>query len=428
MIRHRLLAAFAVTAASALLVSGCGRAESPEQTGGAAAAELSDGPATGTVTVWAQGTEGEALQDFVKPFEEANPDVQVEVTAVPWDSAQNKYQTAIAGGTTPDIGMLGSDWMPGFRSALTPVPDDIDTSDVFPFAVESTQFDGARYAVPWYVETRVIFYRTDLLQEAGFDEFPADWDGLKDLARAYQEDTGAEFGISLPSGGWNSFLGGLPFAWSNGAEVMNEDQTEWTLDSPEMVESLSYLNSFFEEGLADKSPDTESGSASADLVSGAVPMFLSGPWDIPGLELAGGEGFEDKFGLATIPAGPDGTSTSFAAGANLGVFEDAENPDAAWKLIQWLSEPNVQARWFEAVNDLPAQQSAWDDEALTADPRVAVFGDQLQSVKIAPTLVSWTQVSAAADTQVEQIFRGGKDVEDALAELQSTADSLGTGQ
>jgi multiple sugar transport system substrate-binding protein len=210
--------------------------------------------------------------------------------------------------------------------------------------------------------------------------------------------------------------------------VTDEDQTEWTLDSPEMVESVSYLNSFFEEGLADKSPDTESGSASADLVSGDVPMFLSGPWDIPGLELAGGEGFEDKFGVATIPAGPNGTSTSFAAGANLGVFKDAENPDAAWKLIQWLSEPDVQARWFEAVNDLPAQQSAWDDEALTADPRVAVFGEQLQSVKIAPTLVSWTQVSAAADTQVEQIFRGGKDVEDALSELQSTAESLGTGQ
>lgn len=428
MIRRRNLAiATALTVSAALLLTGCGRTDDP---GGAAepAGEMSDGAATGTVTIWAQGTEGEALQDFVKPFEEANPDVTVEVTAIPWDSAQNKYQTAIAGGTTPDIGMLGSDWMPGFASATAAVPDAIDTSDIFPFALQSTEFDGVNRAVPWYVETRVIFYRTDMMKEAGFDTFPTDWDGLKALALAYKEKAGAEFGIALPSGGWNAFLSNLPFPWSNGAELMDADQTAWTIDSPEMAQGLEYLNSFFQDGLADKSPDVENGSASADLVSGAVPMFLSGPWDIPGLVASGGEGFADKFGVAQIPAPPGGISTSFAAGANLAVFDNAKNPDAAWKLIQWLTEPENQVAWFTAVNDLPSQQSAWDDPALTADPRVGVFGDQLKSVKIAPTVSTWTQVSAEADTQIEQVFRGGKSVEEALQAIQATADSLGTGQ
>lgn len=421
MIRHRFTKVTALTMCSALLLTACGRdaAEGPATQ----PSSLASGPASGTITVWAQGTEGEALKEFVKPFEDANPDVTVEVTAVPWDSAQNKYQTAIAGGTTPDIGMLGSDWMPGFASATAAVPEEIDTSGIFPFALASTEFDGVSRAVPWYVETRVIFYRTDLMEQAGFETFPTDWDGLKELARAYQEN-GAEFGIALPSGGWNSFLGNLPFAWSNGAQVMNEDQTEWTIDSPEMEESLTYLNSFFEEGIADKSPSTESGSASADFVSGNVPMFLSGPWDIPGLETSGGAGFEDKFSVAMIPAAPDGTSTSFAAGANLAVFNDADNPDGAWKLIEWLNEPENQTEWFKAVNDLPAQQASWEDTALTEDPRVSVFGDQLENVKIAPTLTSWAQVSAAADTQIEQIFRGGKAIEQALAEIQSTAESL----
>ena len=116
------------------------------------------------------------------------------------------------------------------------------------------------------------------------------------------------------------------------------------------------------------------------------------------------------------------------AGANLGVFKTAENPDAAWKLVEWLSRPDVQTAWFETVNDLPAQQSSWQDEALTSDPRVGVFGTQLESVKIAPTLTTWTQVSAAGDTQIEQIFRGGKSPADAMAELQQTAESLGTQQ
>ncbi len=423
--KSRITAVAAVAAATALVLSGCGRSDTAGSQDGPA--ELTDGPATGTVTIWAQGTEGEALQEFVKPFEEANPDVTVEVTPVPWDSALNKYQTAVAGGTTPDIGMIGTDWMPGLVSSLQPTPDAIDTSDIFPYAVGTTEFDGVRHGVPWYVETRLIFHRTDLMEEAGFDEFPADWDGFKELAEAYKAN-GAEYAVALPAGGWNGFLGNLPFMWSNGADIVSEDGSEWTFDTPEIVEGLEYVKGFFDEGLADANPDTENSSNAANFVDGSVPMFLSGPWDVPGIADAGGAGFEDKFDVAPIPASPDGTSTSFAAGANLVVFDSAENPDAAWKLIQWLTQPEVQVEWFQTVNALPSQQSAWDDPVLSEDPKVAAFGDQLESVKTAPNFSNWSEVSAAADTYVEQIMRGGKDPAEAMAELQAEADSMGTGE
>ncbi|MGG7449723.1 extracellular solute-binding protein [Plantibacter auratus] len=422
-----MIAVAAISAAAALALTGCGRSADTGASDGAAL-ELDDSPAKGTVTIWAQGSEGEALKDFIKPFEKANPDVTVKVTAVPWDSAQNKYQTAVAGGTTPDIGMLGSDWMPGFQNALSPKPDAIDTSDMFDFATQSTTFDDTQYGVPWYVETRVLFYRTDLAEQAGFGTFPTDWDGFKSLAKAYQTQTGAKYGVVLPSGGWNGFLGSLPFAWSNGAEITNADQTEWTIDTPQVTGAVDYLDTFFTEGIANPNPDGEAGSTASNFVDGSVPMFISGPWDIPGLKTAGGPGFEDKFAVAQIPASTDGTSTSFAAGANLTVFKAAKNPDAAWKLIKWLSDPKVQVDWFSTVNDLPAQQSAWKDSKLTEDPKVAVFGDQLRSVKIAPTLSTWAQVSAAADTTLEQILRGGKDPAEALKDLQQQAEALGTGK
>lgn len=427
MIRRNMAAATAVTATLALMLSGCGRSNDRPQND-VSASRLANGPATGTVTIWAQGTEGEALADFLKPFKEKNPGVEVKVTPIPWDSAQNKYQTAIAGGTTPDIGMLGTDWMPTFASALRPTPAEIDTSDIFPVSRQTTTIGGAQLGVPWYVETRVIFYRTDLMKKAGFESFPKDWQGFKALAKAYQDKAGAKYGVVLPSGGWNGFLSNLPFVWSNGADVMNADQTKWTFDSPKMVESLEYVNSFFKEAIANKNPDSESASTASAFVDGTVPMFISGPWDIPGLKTAGGAGFEDKFAVAPIPAPPGGTSTSFAAGANLTVFKNSKNPDAAWKLIQWLTQPDVQVGWFKAVNDLPSRQSAWKDTALTSDPKVSVFGEQLKSVKTAPALTTWTQVSAAADTEIERVIRGGKSSQDAVKQLQSTADSLGTGE
>ncbi|WP_205855639.1 extracellular solute-binding protein, partial [Phytoactinopolyspora endophytica] len=297
MVRRTAISAAMV---SLLILTGCGRSDDDAEQQDAE--NLSSGPATGTIDVWAQGTEGEALPEFIEEFEAENPDVTVNVTAVPWDSAQNKYQTAIAGGTTPDIGMLGTDWMPTFGNALLPTPDELDTSGMFPASVESTNLDGSHYGVPWYVETRVVFYRTDMMEEAGFDTFPTDWDGFKELARAMQENAGAEYGVTLPSGGWNSFLGLLPFAWSNGAEIMNSDQSEWTLDTPETVEALEYISGFFEEGIADNTPDDSAGAAAAAFVDGSVPMMITGPWEIGQLTEAGGEGFADKFAVAPVPA------------------------------------------------------------------------------------------------------------------------------
>lgn len=424
MIRTKATVVVALAAITAVALSGCGRTDDAKPQEEAVA--LTDGPATGDLTIWAQGTEGESLKEFLAPFEAANPDVNIEVTAVPWDSAQNKYQTAVAGNTTPDIGMLGSDWMASFRQALLPTPAEIDTSDIFPVALQTTDLGGTQFGVPWYVETRALFYRTDLMEQAGISEFPTDWDGFKTLAKAYQ-DNGADYGVTLPAAGWNSFIGNLPFMWSNGGEIMNDDQTEWTIDTEENAAGLEYVRSFFDEGIADPNPDNESGSQVSRFVDGSTPMFISGPWDVPGVLDAGGPDFADKYSVARIPASATGESTSFSAGGNLAVFKNSKNPDAAWKLIQWLIEPDVQVKWYETVNGLPSQQSAWEDPALSENPMTVTFGEQLQSTRTAPSLTVWPEVSSAADTQIEQIMLGVISAKDGLAAIQAEADSLGLG-
>src|SRR5215210_3489478 len=84
--RRRARATLATLAVTSLVLTACGRSEDTagdeEQS-----KEVASGEATGTIEVWAMGTEGEVLQDFSADFEEANPDATVEVTAVPWESA-----------------------------------------------------------------------------------------------------------------------------------------------------------------------------------------------------------------------------------------------------------------------------------------------------------------------------------------------------
>ncbi|WP_412749823.1 sugar ABC transporter substrate-binding protein [Krasilnikovia sp. M28-CT-15] len=411
-----------VLLSSALCVAACGRSTQADDT--AATDAVGAGPATGTITMWAQGAEAERLPALLKAFQAANPDVKVNVTPIPWSAAHNKYQTAIAGGTTPDIGQLGTTWMGEFgaANALAPVPSDLNTGEFYPGSTKSAQVRGATLGVPWYVDTPVLYYRTDLAAKAGYQQPPATWAEFKDMAKALQAKAGAKYGVAL---GPKDFQGFLPFAWSNGASLTSADGSKWTLDEPAMVEAVRFYQSFFTEGIADPTPSTDAGAYEAAFVNGSVPMFLGGPFEVGQLNKAGGPGFADRYATAVVPKAR--TATSFVGGSNLVVFKRSANAGAAWKLIQFLSAPKTQVAWYRMTGDLPSVQAAWNDPALSADPKLAVFGRQLQDVNAPPATPEWTEVQAAGDAQLERVTVAGADAAQAMRALQAGVASVGTG-
>ncbi|MCD2170666.1 extracellular solute-binding protein [Microbacterium sp. JC 701] len=413
--------AVAVVAVAAIALTGCGRA-SDTGSGAAEASTIGDAKAEGTLTMWAMGAEGEALPEFVKQFEEANPGVTVDVTPVPWDAAYSKFQTAIAGGNTPDLAMVGSTWMADFGDALQTVPTDLSTDGIFPGALDSTMIDDRATGVPWYVDTRVLYYRTDIAAQAGWNQAPTTWDELKQMAADMQSKGGAQYGMRLPAGN-DSFQGNLWMPWSNGVAL--ENGSEWTLDTPEAVEAYEYYQSFYTDGVANPAADRSAGAQEADFVAGSTPMLIDGPFLIGQLEELGGEGFSDKFTTAVLPTKE--SSTSFSGGANLAVFDDSDNAATAWKLVQWLTEPETQASWYAATGDLPAVQDAWKDDALASSSTLAAFGTQLETAKSVPATTTWVQVAAAGDAMLEKIRLGQQSPADGVKELQATADQLGLG-
>lgn len=421
----RAAAAVGAALTAALLLAGCGRADT---TGGEAVpATLDDQPATGELNVWAQADEAAALPAFADEFMKLNPDLKINVTALPWDAAHNKYQTAIAAGTTPDMAQMGTTWMADFSNAFLPVPDAIDTSTFFEGSLSTNKVGDQLLGVPWYVDTRVFYFRKDLATQAGYPDGAKTWDEFKAFTKALQAKAGAEYGVTLPSTDTDSFQSMLMFPWSNGATLTNADETKWTLDTPEWISAMKYYGSFFSEGIANPDADTGAGSRESQFVSGKTPVLTGGPSMIGSLTKAGGgEAYKDQIGVMRVPK--SGTSTSFTGGSNLVVFKDGKNSDSAWKFTRWLSQPDVQARWQAAVGDLPAVRSAWDDPALAADPLLSVLGDQLSDTSSPPTVSTWTEVSSQADKALEQIVRAGADPAETMKALQATADSIGTGK
>jgi multiple sugar transport system substrate-binding protein len=423
--RRRLVAGGAALTAGALALTGCGRSADTPNSAPKATASISDGPATGELTVWAMGTEGENLPKLTKSFEDANPGVKVKVTPIPWDAAHNKFTTAITAQSLPDAAMVGTTWMGEFADlgALDPTPSGIDPASFFPGALDTTKVGGTNYGVPWYVETRLVYYRKDLAAKAGITTPPTDWDGLKAMAKAMKEKAGAKYGINLQPGGQGSWQTVMPFAWSAGASITASGDKEFTFDTPEMQEGLSYYQSFFTDKLAgtDLPPD----QTEALFVNGQVPMFISGPWMVGSVTKLGGDKMKDNIGVFQMPKNK--TATSFVGGSNFVVFKNGKNKDSAWKLVKYLSDAKTQAEWFKLSTDLPAVKSAWDDPSISSDPLLPVFGKQLDDAKAPPAVVNWEQVATAFDTEVEKMAKAGQSPADTAKAIQTKASSIGTG-
>ena len=416
-------ATLAVLAAVAL--TGCGRDEGGAATPGAKAEKVTSGKASGDITVWALGAEGEKLGEIAADFEAENPDAKVKVTVIPFDAAHDKIATAIAGGQTPDVSLVGTTWLPEFAAtgALDATPTDIiDPDRFFEGSWSTTDVDGTSFGAPWYTETRLIYYRADLAEKAGVTP-AAGWsqDDLKTFAKAMQTEGGAKWGMSLQPGGQGSWQTVMPLAWQRGAELVDGDA--FTFNTPPMQEALDFYGSFFSEKISPT--DLAAGALETGFINGEIGAFVSGPWHMGILADQGGAGFEEKWALAPMPT--ESAGTSFTGGGDLVVFKDSKNRDTAWKFVDFLTQDAQQQKLYELVGSLPAVQSTWESGELSTDPLLKAFGDQLQDAKSAPAVATWEQVAAPLDDAIEQVSLGKSDPETALAQAEEKANGIGFG-
>lgn len=408
--------------AAALVLTGCGR--SADSTAPESAKEVKDGQSTGTIKVWAMGGEGEKLPQLAKEYEAANPGVKIEVLALPWDGAHDKIAAAVAAKNTPDISLIGTTWMAEFAKtgALDPVPGLIDKGKFFPGAMEAVTINSTAYGVPWYVDTRALFYRKDLAEKAGINQAPKTWEDLKELAKAYQDKAGAKWGMYLPpvKPGSGQFV--VPWVWQQGAEVIGPDG-KYTLGGPEMVKALEHYKSFFTDKLAPT--ELQAGDAERWFVDGTLGMQITGPWMVKKFEELGGAEFNDKYAIAPVPGNPE--QTSFVGGGDLAVFKESKNRDAAWKFVDWLTKAETQLKWYDIQKDLPSVQAAWDDPRMKASDKVAAFGEQMKDTKSMPATETWEQVQKMIEDEVEKLVHADAKPADVAKSIQDKAASIGTG-
>ncbi|MCQ4207583.1 extracellular solute-binding protein [Streptomyces longispororuber] len=411
MTRIKSVGVTAIAVATALTLTSCGSGGGEQ-----VAADKKQ-----TLTVWAMGEEGTRLQAVTEEFTKQHPNITVKVTPVGWDVVHQKLVSAIAAKKLPDMAQMGSTMMGEFIALDALEPVDTKTfkkADFFPATWDSNVQDGTAYGVPWYADTRVLYYRTDLAKKAGITKAPTTWKEQQDLAAAFKK-AGAEWGTDLqPSstGAWQSWV---QYLYSAGGELIGKDGKP-ALDSPEAIRAFTQWGSYFKKGLAKKT-FTPGYDVTKDFGSGKRPMFQSGPWMVANIEQQQPQ-VKGKYEVVPVPA--DKTSTSWVGGASLVTFKDSPRKAAAEELTKYLTTAKTQAKWYEVDKALPANKAAWNEPALkNGGDSLATFKTSLDTAKAIPPLEKWNEFAAAIEGALAKISQGEDPTATAKA-LQKTAEGL----
>ena len=381
-----------------------------------------------TLRFWAMGREGEVVQDLVHDFERLNPGIHVEVQQIPWSAAHEKLLTAYVGRSTPDVAQLGNTWIAEFATLHAIVPfdawlattPDVPRSGYFPGIWDTNVMAGHTWGVPWYVDTRVLFYRRDLLARAGWASMPVTWDAWrKCMADVKRVGGPGRYAIFLPLNEWNPpMIMGL----QAGAQVLGADGTRGAFESPAFRRAFDTFIGFYRDSLAPPFGNGDVANVYQEFARGTFAMYITGPWNLGEFHNRLPDSLQDAWDTAPLP-GPNGPGVSMAGGSSLVMFRNCEHPEAAERLIAFLSQPAQQLRFYHLTGDLPARTEAWSDTAL-ASPHMAAFRDQLQRVEPWPMVPEWEQIAQRLQDQVERAVRGGTTPEAALAALDQDVDRM----
>ncbi|AMX83397.1 ABC transporter substrate-binding protein [Geobacillus subterraneus] len=375
-----------------------------------------------TINVWAMGEEAKSLPKIVTDFEKENPDIDVKVQAIPWDQAHDKLLTAVASKKGPDVIQMGTTWIPEFASAnalldLKPYIQkypEFSEDNFYPGSIETTKYEDKVVGIPWYIDTRVLYYRTDLLKEVGYNEAPKTWEELRDAAKKLAKPSDNKYGISIDT---NEQTLAFMFARQNGSKLLDE-QNKPLFNQKEFVEAVEYLNSFFKDGSAPK-------DLGMDIVqafrSGIIPMFISGPWMVKLINDQAPD-LKGKWATAVLPKKENNISA--LGGSNLSVFQYTKHKDAALKFIAFMSSPKTQVKWMEMTNSLPATKEAWQDKALQENELYKTFGQQMEASKPMPMIKQWEEIAQTYLKSFEKIYRGGANVQKEMDVFNAKAEEI----
>ncbi|WP_368497248.1 extracellular solute-binding protein [Herbiconiux sp. A18JL235] len=422
--RKTTLAVTALGVTAALALAGCA--------GSGSGSDDAAGGDTADIRVWLNGTDtpDEAREYLKTTFESEHPGSTLTIEEQSWTGLVDKLTTNLSGSDSPDVVEVGNTQAAAFTSAgafldLSDQYDALGGDDLLPGFVEAGSYDGTFYAAPYYSGARLVFYKKDLLANAGLT-VPTTLDQYVSNGIALAEANPGVSGIYFPGQDWYN---ALPYIWEAGGEIAVQDGDTWTssFSSPESIKGLEQV----QEVMTKASVAAKDGNETDPQVpycEGAIANLSAPSWvkfsilapadaDAPGCPDQ-----EGNLGVYALPGADGGAAHVFAGGSNIAVSANSAHPELAKDALAIMLSDEYQTILGE--NGLvPAKLSLAD--TLGTDEVATAIAEAAANAKLTPASPKWADVEASGALQdfFVSIAQGG-DVTELAKALDEKIDGI----
>ena len=400
---RRGMAASALAVALTVSMAACGSS-------GSSTDQAGDGPVT--ITWWDTSNatnEAPTYRDLVKDFHTAHPKITVKYVNVPFDQAQNKFQTAAGSQGAPDVFRAEVGWTAAYAKAgfLTPLdgtPALGDPAGFQPSLLAQARYQGKTYGAPLVTDTLALLYNKAAFAGAGIDRAPTTWDELRADAKSIKEKAGMD-GFTVRADAYYA----LPFLYGEGSNMVDAAAKKITISSPASVKAIETAKALLASPGVSKLDITADGYAHMQdaFVNGKVGMIIQGPWELT--NVFKGSAFSDKanLGIAPVPAGSTGKAGAPTGGHNLVAYagSDAAHQAAAEEFIGFMTSATTQSRIALTNGTLPTRPASYTAEVKAA-PGIAGYQAVLGIARPRPELPEYSSLFTSFSTHYNKILAG----------------------
>ena len=402
---------------------------------GACAGQQDHGPIVITFPISALGDEAKVLEQQLARFNAQNPGIRVVQRVTP-DAADQKHQLYVqwlnAGASDPDVLQLDVVWTPEFAAAGWILPLDQfhpDTAAFFPATITANRWKDSLYALPWFIDVGMLYWRSDLMAAA-----PTTFDQLVRLAAAAQRSGKTRYGYVWQGARYEGLVVNFfEYLGAHGGRILDGGRV--VVNSPEGLAALTEMaDDIYRHGIVPTTVLTwhEEESRFA-FQNGEAAFMRNWPYPVPLLRDSSSSKVAGKFGVAPLPSGPGGASTSAIGGAQLAINRHTEHPEAAWAVIDYLTRPEQMKERAQVVGQFPTRSSVYDDPSLAtalAIPPATVRGI-IEHAAPRPVTPVYTQLSDILQIQLHRALTRQTTPKEALnrarQEMQQLLDRSGLG-
>ena len=301
-----------------------------------------------TVLVWESDSPERraALVSSIADFEHLNPDIKVDLRTVSFGNNFEKIMIAIAAKDVPDTTTVWGGLVAQFAEmgGLEPLDEwgaQEVKSKIYPVGWSYGQYKGKHWALPCAIDPRFIAYDMHMFEEAGIKKVPETWEEFREAAMKTTNVAKGIYGFGMSIGTpiystweFDSWM------WLNEGDMLNEDMTECTVDSKEVIEAVEFLANMAKDGYFLPVPATGDMTARQLFVMGRLAMVSDGPWVSRQIAInAPDRKFERDWGIFPFPVPEVGMKKLNLAtmGAYVMYKDHKASSQAVYKVIEAVS-------------------------------------------------------------------------------------------